>query len=248
MICYRGGKRAGVNEAAAVPTPVRLAIANDYEIVVRGVAAVLAPFADRIEVVELVVDDAPSAPVDVVLFDVFGTGEVHTGDVQKVIDDTRFGHVAIYTDNLDPHLVEVGLGLGLHGYLSKSLSGEQLADAVVRMAAGEVVVSASRAGSGASARRWPGKLHDLTEREAEVLALITQGYDNEAIARRLYLSPNTVKTRIRKMYRRLGFENRVQAAVWGVKHGFETDSGASSTTRSEVLSRVGVQSDDHPNG
>ena len=64
-----------------------------------------------------------------------------------------------------------------------------------------------------------------------MLALITQGYDNDAISTRLYISPNTLKSRIRTLYRKLGFENRVQAAVWGVKHGFETDSGASSNTR-----------------
>ncbi len=211
--------------------PVTLAIANDYEIVVRGVAAVLEPFADRVHIVELAVDEVPSTPVDVVLYDVFGTGEVHTGNVRAVLADERFGHVAVFTDNLDPDLVRTGLQLGLHGYLSKSLSGEQLADAVVRIAEGEIVVSERRGRTPAPERRWPGKLHDLTEREAEVLALITQGYDNEAIAERLFISPNTLKTRIRKLYGRLGFENRVQAAVWGVKHGFETDSGADAQSR-----------------
>jgi len=216
----------------APSTPVRLSIANDYEIVVRGVAAVLEPYADKVEVVELVAGEPPHAPVDVVLFDVFGTGEVHTGDVQRVLDDSHFGHVAIFTDNLDLSLVETAMELGVHGYLSKSLSGAELADAVVRVAQGEIVVSSHRGSSPAPERRWPGKLHDLTEREAEVLALITQGYDNDTIAKRLYISPNTVKTRVRKLYRRMGFENRVQAAVWGVKHGFETDSGADSSNRS----------------
>ena len=211
--------------------PVSLAIANDYEIVVRGVAAALEPFAERVNIVELVIEEPPVSAVDVVLYDVFGAGEVHTGDIRKLIEDGRFGHVAIFTDNLDPALVRTGLEFGLHGYLSKSLSGEQLADAVVRIARGEVVVSERRAGPPSAERRWPGKLHDLTEREAEVLALITQGYDNDAIAERLYISPNTLKTRIRKLYRRMGFENRVQAAVWGVKHGFETDSGADSSSR-----------------
>jgi two-component system, NarL family, response regulator LiaR len=221
-----------VTDAGSPSTPVRLSIANDYEIVVRGVAAVLEPHADRIEIVELVAGESPSEHVDVVLFDVFGTGEVHTGDVQGAIEDAMYGNVAVFTDNLDAALVETALELGVRGYLSKSLSGAELADAVVRVANGEIVVNTRRGSAPAPERRWPGKLHDLTEREAEVLALITQGYDNETIATRLYISPNTVKTRVRKLYRRMGFENRVQAAVWGVKHGFETDSGASSSTRS----------------
>jgi DNA-binding NarL/FixJ family response regulator len=210
---------------------VRLTIANDYEIVVRGLAAVLAPFSDRVEVVEILAADEPTESVEVVLFDCFGTGEVHTGDVQKVLADPCFTHVAVFTDNLDPALVQVALDLGVHGYLSKSMSGSELADAVVRVAAGEVVVSSQRSSAPTKDRRWPGKLHDLSEREAEVLALITQGYDNDTIANRLFISPNTVKSRVRSLYRRMGFENRVQAAVWGVKHGFETDSGASSSTR-----------------
>lgn len=213
------------------PRPVTVTIANDYEIVVRGVAAVLEPYADRVEVVELVVDEQPETPVDVVLYDVFGAGEVNTGDVHSVIGDPKFAHVAVFTDNLDPELVRIGLDLGLHGYLSKSLSGEALAEAVVRIGRGEIVVDDSRRPGPSADRRWPGKQHDLTEREAEVLALITQGYDNEAIATRLYISPNTLKTRIRKLYRRLGFENRVQAAVWGVKHGFEADSGVTAADR-----------------
>lgn len=211
--------------------PVRLTIENDYEIVVRGLAAVLAPFADRVEIVEVLAAEAPTEPVDVVLFDSFGTGEVHTGDVQRVLDDPRFEHVVVFTDNLDPALVQVARDLGVHGYLSKSMSGAELANAVVRVAGGEVVVGSRRAGRASEGRRWPGQLHDLTEREAEVLALITQGYDNDTIATRLFISPNTVKSRVRTLYRRMGFENRVQAAVWGVKHGFETDSGASSSTR-----------------
>jgi DNA-binding NarL/FixJ family response regulator len=215
-----------------VAEPVRLAIANDYEVVVRGVAAILEPYASRVRVVDLNVGDTPDAFVDVTLYDVFGTGEVHTGSVQDVLDDERTGVVAIYTSNTDPSLVDHALRLGVRGYLPKSLGAADLVDAIEQLAAGQLVIlpPAPRDRT-ANARRWPGKLHDLTEREAEVLALITQGYDNETIARRLYVSPNTIKTRIRHLYRKMEFENRVQAAVWGMKHGFETDSGADASNR-----------------
>ncbi|MDQ2677581.1 MAG: response regulator transcription factor [Actinomycetota bacterium] len=209
--------------------PLRVSIENDYEVVVRGVAAMLAPYADRIELVELLADEQPTEPVDVLLFDVFGSGEVHTGAVQRAIFDPLVGHVAVFTSNFDPALIEKARQMGVAGYLSKALSGEQLADSVERIAKGETVVSAPPERSEPNRRRWPGQLHDLTEREAEVLALITQGYDNDAIATRLYISPNTLKSRIRTLYRKLGFENRVQAAVWGVKHGFETDRGMMNT-------------------
>ena len=212
--------------------PVRLAIANDYEVVVRGLASMLEPFSDRVQIVDLAVQEPIDAVADVALFDVFGSGEVHTGDVQRVLDEPRVSHVAIYTFNFDDALIDTARRMGVTGYLSKALAGQELVDAICRIAEGEVVVEAASAGRrSTSPRRWPGKLHDLSEAEAEVLALITQGYDNAAIAERLYISQNTLKTRIRMMYRRLGFENRVQAAVWGVKHGFEAASGASAGRR-----------------
>ena len=213
--------------------PVRLAIANDYEVVVRGVASMIEPFSDRAQIVDLAVQEPVDTQADVALFDVFGSGEVHTGDVHRVLDDPRVCHVAIYTLNFDRELIDTAQRMGITGYLSKALPGKELVDAICRIAEGEVVVrDAPVARRSPSPRRWPGKLHDLSEAEAEVLALITQGYDNQSIAERLYISQNTLKTRIRMMYRRLGFENRVQAAVWGIKHGFESDSGASAARRS----------------
>jgi DNA-binding NarL/FixJ family response regulator len=210
--------------------PVRLAIANDYEIVVRGLAALLAGRDDRVEIVDLSVATIPSASADVLLYDVFGCGEVHTGDVRALIDDSPWA-VAVFTWNHDDHLIELALANGVRGYLSKGLDADSLVDAIERIARGEIVVARPASSAGGADRCWPGKVHDLSEREAEVLALITQGYDNETIARRLYISPNTLKSRIRQLYRRMGFTDRVQAAIWGVKHGFETDSGATARTR-----------------
>ena len=62
-------------------------------------------------------------------------------------------------------------------------------------------------------------LSDLTERERDVLELITNGYSNAEISRMLYLSLNTIKTYVRTSYRKVGAETRSQAIVWGVRHG-----------------------------
>ena len=72
-------------------------------------------------------------------------------------------------------------------------------------------------------RGGPGREAGLTAREAEVLALITQGLSNQEIAQRSYLSINSVKTYIRTAYRKIGVERRAQAVVWGMQHGFEPD-------------------------
>ncbi len=70
---------------------------------------------------------------------------------------------------------------------------------------------------------WPGRTEGLTDREAEVLALITQGMSNAQVADLTYLSPNTIKTYIRSIYRKIGVDSRTQAVPWGVKHGFIPD-------------------------
>jgi DNA-binding NarL/FixJ family response regulator len=63
----------------------------------------------------------------------------------------------------------------------------------------------------------------LTDRESEVLALITQGLSNADVARLTYLSPNTVKSYIRTIYRKIGVASRTQAVLWGVRNGFTPD-------------------------
>ncbi|WP_331240372.1 response regulator transcription factor [Mycobacterium colombiense] len=92
------------------------------------------------------------------------------------------------------------------------------------MHSGEVIVSdvAGRARS-APGLDWPGRGEGLSDREAEILALITQGKSNADVARLTYLSPNTVKSYIRNIYRKLDVASRTQAVLWGVQHGFTPD-------------------------
>ena len=70
---------------------------------------------------------------------------------------------------------------------------------------------------------WPGRREGLTDREAEILALITQGKSNADVARLTFLSPNTVKSYIRTIYRKIDVGSRTQAVLWGVRNGFTPD-------------------------
>ncbi len=90
--------------------------------------------------------------------------------------------------------------------------------------AGEVVISdpPGRARS-ASGLDWPGRGEGLTDREAEILALITQGKSNAEVAELTFLSPNTVKSYIRTIYRKIDVASRTQAVLWGVRNGFTPD-------------------------
>jgi DNA-binding NarL/FixJ family response regulator len=132
--------------------------------------------------------------------------------------------VVVYTWNFHPELVESARQRGAHGYLSKTLPARELVAALEAVHAGEVIVSevGSRARS-APGLDWPGRGEGLSEREAEILALITQGMSNADVARLTYLSPNTVKSYVRTIYRKLGVGSRTQAVLWGVHHGFTPD-------------------------
>ena len=77
--------------------------------------------------------------------------------------------------------------------------------------------------TGSANGAWPGAEHGLTAREAEVIALITQGLSNQEIAEQTYLSINSVKTYIRTAYRKIDVTRRSQAVAWGLKHGFDPD-------------------------
>ena len=76
---------------------------------------------------------------------------------------------------------------------------------------------------------WPGRREGLTDRESEILALITQGKSNAEVAALTYLSPNTVKSYIRTLYRKIGVDSRTQAVLWGVGNGFRPTTTASTT-------------------
>ncbi|GAA5160477.1 response regulator transcription factor [Ornithinimicrobium tianjinense] len=219
-------------------SPVRVAISNDYEVVVRGVHAMLAPFPERIEVVELDLNCPPKEPVHVTLYDTFSQARVDSPELASLVGQEHVGAVAVYSWDLDPRQVEVALARGCRAYLDKAMSAQALAHALERVAAGEIVVSRrgsaddqrsadaggspASAGSAASAGPgpdWPGRDAGLSAREAEVLTLIVQGLTNEAIAAQTFLSINSVKTYIRSAYRKIGVTRRAQAVLWGIHHG-----------------------------
>jgi DNA-binding NarL/FixJ family response regulator len=202
---------------SAAAAPVRVAVLNDYDIVVSGVARMLEPHGDRVRVVETSTGVPERGVADVVLYDTFSQSQGNVLEVQEVATQSGAA-VVLFSWNLDATLVAEALRRGAAGYLSKTLDGEGLADALVRVAGGERVLPDDRGGREHGA--WPGQEHGLSAREAEMMALITQGFSNAEIAARSYLSVNSVKTYIRTAYRKLGLNRRSQAVRWGLEHGF----------------------------
>ena len=204
---------------------VRIAVVNDYEIVAAGVASVLSRFPDRVKVVELDANRQVISDVDVVLYDTFGQVQGHGIDLGTLVRGSG-AKVVIFSWNLQPELVRGALQRGARGYLSKGLTGEQIVTALEAVHRGEVVTDVRiPVEPEADPGDWPGRRFGLTQRESEVLALITQGLTNQEIADRAYISINSVKTYIRTAYRKIGVSRRSQAVSWGIQHGFEPDRG-----------------------
>ncbi|MGZ6999181.1 MAG: helix-turn-helix transcriptional regulator [Acidimicrobiia bacterium] len=194
--------------------PVRTALTNDFELVVAGLARMLAPYADRVQIVDLSVrGEGVDRRVDVALFDTFGHPGNGIEQVRRLVADPDVGRVALFTWQFDPVIVDRMTALGCTGYLSKALDASALVGALERIASGHRVVSVDpmldRHTDGL--RDWPGRADGLSGRESEVLVLIAEGLSNLDIAEALFLSPNSIKSHIRAAYRKLGVTTRAQA-------------------------------------
>lgn len=104
-------------------------------------------------------------------------------------------------------------GLGIDGYVAKSIPGEEMVAAIRRIVAGEFVIAAPEGpGTGAARRFDGGGVQSLTQRQREILALIGEGASNKAIGRQLDLSPFTVRNHVSLLFRVLGVSTRAELA------------------------------------
>jgi two-component system, NarL family, response regulator LiaR len=200
-----------VNGAAARPRRTRVALVNDYEIVLRGLEAMLRPFRDRIEVVELDIEHNPDQEVDVALFDTYGHPRLGLDRVANLAHDPHVRAVAVYTWSFTPERFDAARTAGARGVLAKSMPAEALVDAIEQIAREEEFVSAH---FGRSVRQpWPGHDWGLTLRESEVALFLAQGMRNRDIASALWVSENTVKTHLKSIFQKTSVSSRAEAIV-----------------------------------
>lgn len=237
------GTDTAVEADGAGPTrgdgPLRVAVVNDYEVIVRGVAGMLAPFADRVTVVATEVGGLPDEPSDIALFDTFGGHRTILGRAREMVADRDVGRVVLYTWSADVDLLAIARASGVAGVLSKACGAEELVDGLERIAAGERVgldaplrLAGHHAGGGGSLTPQFDLHANLTAREQEVLAMLGLGLSNRDIANELFLGVETVRTYVRQVYQKLGVKNRTQAAVrarvLGLEPATERRSAAAS--------------------
>lgn len=203
---------------------LRVALVNDYEVVVRGLARMFDSYRDRIELVELDAQVTVSQPVDIVLYDTFGTARGDAGAIRAILGTGHVGKVVVYGWEEEPALIERMMADGASGFVSKGLTAEQLVASLERAHRLERSRSEPPRDPVVDPGDWPGRTEGLTAREAEVVALITQGLANRTIAEHTFLSINSIKSYIRTAYRKMGVTTRSQAVLWGVQHGFLPDT------------------------
>jgi DNA-binding NarL/FixJ family response regulator len=158
---------------------------------------------------------------DVVLLDVHmpdGGGLAVLAGVAGEVPDTRF--LALSVSDAAEDVIAV-IRAGARGYVTKTISAGELADAVRRVADGDVVFSPRLAGFVLDAFRdapvapsVDPELDQLTPREREVLRLLARGYAYKEIAGELYISIKTVETHASNVLRKLQLSNRHQLTRW----------------------------------
>ena len=205
-------------------SPITVALVDDYEVVLIGIAHMFDHYRDRVVVAEIDANKPVSEAVDIALYDSYAQPEADHDDIKVLVENPCACRVVVYTWNFHPELIETAMEKGASGYLSKTLAARDLVGALEAIHAGEQVVSEPPGRRRPSVGLdWPGRGEGLSERESEILALITQGKTNVEIAATTYLSPNSVKSYIRSAYRKIDVDSRSRAVLWGVEHGMRAD-------------------------
>jgi len=207
----------------------RVVLVDDHGLFRSGVRAELGR---QVEVVGEAEDVQPAIDLisellpDVVLLDVHLPG----GGGQAVVQAIKASHpqvrfLALSASDAPEDVIAV-IRAGARGYVTKTISTAELADAVRRVAAGDAVFSHRLAGFVLDAfAAAPGdakpsvdpELDQLTSREREVLRLIAQGYTYKEIARELYISVKTVESHVSSVLRKLQLSTRHQLTRWAAE-------------------------------
>lgn len=207
--------------------PVRVTLAHECQLVNAGLAALMAPYAARVRVVPSP-GGIPAQDVDLTLHDTLA--DVHDLPGQPAPTIAHDGRLVTWSWNARPELVELALAHGASGVLSKQLPAARLVAAFESIHRGRQVVDL---GDRPATVGVPAVRRVLTPREGEVIAMITQGMTNQAIAQEACISINSLKSYIRSAYRKMGVDSRSQAVLWGVRHGYvgstAVDQGAGLT-------------------
>lgn len=201
--------------------------------VLEGLKALLGRYAGRVRVVaqSANAEDAErlvaALDPDVVVSDVRLRGSLSGLDLcRRLVERDPARKVVLLSAYDDEQYLFQALRAGAAGYLLKWVDGQDLVRHLERAAEGETVVDPTMAGRAVSSAArlqagefWPGARLGLTQRESEVLAYLVAGLSNRAIAAKLVLGEETVKSHVRSIYRKLEVGDRTGAVATALREG-----------------------------
>ena len=207
--------------------PIRVFLLDDHEVVRRGLKDLLEADGD-IEVVgesglaQEAIRRIPALKPNVAVLD----GRLPDGSGIDVCRDIRSAHpeiaALILTSYDDDEALFAAIMAGAAGYVLKQIRGNDLVDAVRRVAAGQSLLDPAVTSQVLERlRQGPPQdsaLEPLTDQERRIVELIGEGLTNRQIGERMFLAEKTVKNYVSSLLSKLGLERRTQAAVFAIKH------------------------------
>ena len=203
----------------------RVVLVDDHDLFRAGVRSELGPTVEVVGEAASVLEEVPlikELDPDVVLLDVHlpdGGGHAVIAQVAPERPGVRF--LALSVSDAAEDVIDV-IRAGARGYVTKTISGAELTEAIHRTADGDAVFSPRLAGFVLDAFRTgdavaDAELDQLTAREREVLQLIARGYKYKEIAARLHLSPRTVESHVSAVLRKLQLSSRHELTRWAAE-------------------------------
>jgi two-component system nitrate/nitrite response regulator NarL len=204
--------------------PVGVLLIDDHALFRSGVRALLQRHT-QVEIVGEAGDGAAGVHCaqalrpDVILLDLHMPGTTGVETLQLLRRASPHSAILMLTVSEQAHDLALALRAGACGYLIKSIEADDLLRAILRAAAGEVVVAEAMTDKLVAYEHGaaPPALGRLTAREREILGWLARGASNKAIAQELKLAESTVKIHVRHVLRKLKLGSRVQAAVFAVE-------------------------------
>ena len=204
---------------------IRIFLADDHELVRRGIAEILEREADMTVVGEAgtarsAVARIEALDVDVAVLDYRLPDGTGVGVCREVRSRRPNLPCIILTAFDDEAALDAAVLAGASGWLLKDIRGTGLVDAVRRVASGRQLIgdAVRRRAQDRLARQHENDGVELTLRERQILGLITEGLTNRQIGERLGIAEKTVKNYVTGLLDKLGLERRTQAAVYGMAH------------------------------
>ncbi len=205
---------------------INVLLVDDHEMVRLGVSSYLS-IQEDIEVIgeaengKIGYEKALSLRPDVILMDLVMDEMDGIEATKAILADWPEAKIIIVTSFIDDEKVYPAIEAGAAGYLLKTSTAHEIADAIRATQRGERVLEpeVTTKMMDRLTNRTPILHDDLTNREKEVLLLIAEGKSNQEIADELFITLKTVKTHVSNILAKLEVEDRTQAAIYAFKHG-----------------------------